>query len=257
MPTPRLVEIAYWLVQRESSPVSSRRKSPGRDRAMCRLDGSLQTAGEDEDSGLPAWVVNSGVAPRTGHHRSDSASCMAAELVGTAYVRIRAITAGLASEIKDGVEKGAKDADLDKAGGKLGEDLGAGASESFKGSMADGVTEAFDSPEMHKASEEGGEGVAKDVAKGVDKENKRKNPFSSMLDALKNLNFKGALNDVDFPSFDTPDMHKEAREGGERVSDSFGDGVDEGSRKRNPFKRLLEGIKYWMPKITLQVRQGR
>ena len=181
---------------------------------------------------------------------------MAAELVGTAYVRIRAITAGLASEIKDGVEKGVKDVDVDDAGKALGGSLGEGATGSFKESMADGVTESFDSPEMHKASEEGGEGVAKDVAKGVDKENKRKNPFASMLDALKGLNFKGAFDDIDMPSIDTPDMHKDAKEGGERVSDSFGDGVDEGSKKRNPFKKLFDGIKKWMPKITLEFDKG-
>ena len=120
---------------------------------------------------------------------------MAAELVGTAYVRIRAITAGLASEIKDGVEKGAADADIDKAGKGLGEDLGATSSESFKGSMAEGVTDAFDSPEMHKASEEGGEGVARDAAKGIENENKRKNPFTSMFDALKSLSFGDAFKD--------------------------------------------------------------
>jgi phage-related protein len=176
---------------------------------------------------------------------------MAAEIVGTAYVRIKALTAGLASEISDGVEKGVKDADLDKAGKGLGEDLGGSTSESFKGTMTEGLpegmSEAFDSPEMHKASEEGGESVGKDVTKGVEKEHKRRNPFASMLDALKGLNFKGAFDDVDLPTLDTPEMHRNARESGEKIGDSFGDGVDNSHRRRNPFSFLGSVLRAIVP----------
>ena len=67
VPTPRLVEIAYWLIKREIlSGVVEKEVARARDRAMSRLDASLQTAGEDEDTGLPAWVVNSGVGPADG-----------------------------------------------------------------------------------------------------------------------------------------------------------------------------------------------
>ena len=33
---------------------------------MSRLDAMLHTAETDEDTGLPAWVVNSGVGPADG-----------------------------------------------------------------------------------------------------------------------------------------------------------------------------------------------
>lgn len=67
MPTPRLVEIAYFLVQREMlGGIVDKETSRARDRAQSRLDSTLQTAGDDEDTGLPAWVVNSGVGPADG-----------------------------------------------------------------------------------------------------------------------------------------------------------------------------------------------
>ena len=67
VPTPRLVEIAYFLIRREIlSGVVEKEVARARDRAMSRLDGSLQTAGDDEDTGLPSWVVASGVGPADG-----------------------------------------------------------------------------------------------------------------------------------------------------------------------------------------------
>ena len=38
---------------------------------------------------------------------------MPGDVVGTAYVTIRALTAGIAKDIEDGVKKGAADADVD------------------------------------------------------------------------------------------------------------------------------------------------
>ena len=188
---------------------------------------------------------------------------MAAELVGTAYVRIRAITAGLADDISKGVDKGVKDADVSKAGEKLGSDLGDSASKGLGGTMADGVADSLDTPEIHKASKDGGAGVAKDVAEGVEDENKRKNPFSSMLDALKKLNFKGAfkdkfgdldpLGDIDL---DTGDLNRKFGRAGEESAESYSDGVDREHRRRNPFSGLLASIKKWMPKISLEFDKG-
>jgi hypothetical protein len=67
VPTPRLVEIAYFLVRREIlSGVVEKEVARARDRAMSRLDGALLTAGDDEELGLPAWVVASGVGPADG-----------------------------------------------------------------------------------------------------------------------------------------------------------------------------------------------
>ena len=67
VPTPRLVEIAYFLVKREIlSGVVEKEVSRARDRAMSRLDGTLQTSGDDDETGLPAWVTSSGVGPADG-----------------------------------------------------------------------------------------------------------------------------------------------------------------------------------------------
>lgn len=65
--TPRLVEIAYFLLKREVlSGVVEKDVATGRDRSMSRVDSMLLTAGDDDDSGLPSWVVNSGVGPADG-----------------------------------------------------------------------------------------------------------------------------------------------------------------------------------------------
>lgn len=62
---------------------------------------------------------------------------MAGEVVGTAYVRIRAITAALAKDVEDGVNAGMGDADVDAASKKLGERLGDGISEGINGGIDD------------------------------------------------------------------------------------------------------------------------
>ena len=153
--------------------------------------------------------------------------------------------------------------------------------------MADGVADAFDSPEMHKASEEGGEGVAKDVTKGVEKENKRKNPFVVDARRAQGLNFKDALNDVDFPSFDrrhaqggaravsgsptrsvtASTRQQEARpfdsarghqvpdakitpsdKGGEDAGNTFGEGASKSQERRITFKKFGESLSSLAPK---------
>jgi hypothetical protein len=42
------------------------RVAKARDKALSRLDSTLETAGEDEGSGLPSWVVQSGIGPADG-----------------------------------------------------------------------------------------------------------------------------------------------------------------------------------------------
>jgi hypothetical protein len=62
VPTPRLVEIAYFLAKRQIlSGVVEKEVVRARERALNQLDGSLHTAGTDDDTGLPEWVVQSGV----------------------------------------------------------------------------------------------------------------------------------------------------------------------------------------------------
>lgn len=56
---------------------------------------------------------------------------MAAEVVGTAFVRIRAITTGLAKQLENDVKKAASDARADKAGGVMGDDMAEGLDERF------------------------------------------------------------------------------------------------------------------------------
>ena len=181
---------------------------------------------------------------------------MAAELVGTAYVRIRAITTGLAKDISDGVDKGVKDAgpDVQKSGEDLGDDLGEGTSKgfgkSFKGTVSDGVADEVDSPDIHRTAEKGGSSIAKDVRSGIEDENKRKNPFASLLQSFKNIrrdkdNFDL---DVDFgiPDIDLPNLFKglgdDAEEGGEGIGDRVTDGIEKSHKKRNPFASLGESL---------------
>jgi hypothetical protein len=113
-----------------------------------------------------------------------------ADLVGTAYVRIRAITAGLASDISDGVDKGVKDAgpSVDKSGEKLGGRLGDGAGDGFSGRMetviGDGVDDAGNSPTVHKKARATGAKVTDSVGDGVDEQSKKKNPFETLADSI-------------------------------------------------------------------------
>jgi len=67
VPTPRLVEIAYWLTKREILEGTVEKQiATARERAMSRVDNTLATAGEDDEIGLPNWVVNSGIGPADG-----------------------------------------------------------------------------------------------------------------------------------------------------------------------------------------------
>jgi len=67
VPTPRLVEIAYFLIQREVlTGIVDKQVASARSKALNQVDAQLLTAGNDEDSGLPSWVVSAGVMPADG-----------------------------------------------------------------------------------------------------------------------------------------------------------------------------------------------
>jgi hypothetical protein len=168
---------------------------------------------------------------------------VAAELIGTAYVRIKAITTGLAKDISDGVDKGVKDSqsDTDKAGEGIGDSLGKGAGKGMKGSLGDSVSEALDSPEIDKASEDTGKRVSENVKKGHEDENKKRNPFSSLVDSLTNIGKK-----FKFPglkkAIDDSDIDTESEGAGHRMASGIRKGVDDENDKKNPFKSLIDSL---------------
>lgn len=67
VPTPRLFEIAYFLLYRETvRRIDTEDMSKARARSENRLDAMLRDADTDDESGLPAWVMASGVGPADG-----------------------------------------------------------------------------------------------------------------------------------------------------------------------------------------------
>lgn len=95
---------------------------------------------------------------------------MAAELVGTAYISIRAITSGISDDIKDGLDKGSKDAkkDSEKSGKQLGEDMGGGLGEGLGDSLDEeipgAIKDSSESKDSQKASDEGGRSLGQRIA---------------------------------------------------------------------------------------------
>lgn len=78
---------------------------------------------------------------------------MAGEIVGTAFVRIKAITSGIAKDIERDVKKAMKDADLEKIGRDGGDELGGGIADGAEKTLKkraknivpkNEITEAFD-----------------------------------------------------------------------------------------------------------------
>lgn len=123
---------------------------------------------------------------------------MAAELIGTVYVRIKPLTQNLGRDISDSFDKGMKDAqaDIDKSAERSGEDAGRAHSRGIAKGMQDGKsdvlgaqTDLIDSPEINKRNQESSERRGRESSRsfrdGVDKESKRRNPFAPFGDALR------------------------------------------------------------------------
>lgn len=85
---------------------------------------------------------------------------MAAEVVGSAYVIIRAVTNKLAADIKDGLDKGAADADVDGVGKDIGDRVGK--------SVADGIDQSGALDSAVAAGQEAGQSLVDGVNKGID-----------------------------------------------------------------------------------------
>ncbi len=92
---------------------------------------------------------------------------MAAEVVGSALVRIRAITTGLARDIEKGTKQGIKDAHFDKHGETAGGDFAGGFDKQFTNDLKKvfGRHDLIDK----KDGERGGEDFGGSVIKGFDK----------------------------------------------------------------------------------------
>lgn len=138
------------------------------------------------------------------------------EIVGTAYVRIRALTKGLSKEIKDGVQKGVDDAGLDDAGASAGDDF----VEGFSAQVGDGI-EASVSDAFNDDSHE-------DAAGGAGTRSAKR--FIDDFDVV----ITGDLGDVISDAFDGDGHSNAAGDDGERSGSSWQAGF------RGAFSRFSE-----------------
>jgi len=61
------VEIAYFLIHREIiNGIAEKPVVTARERGESRLDSILGTIGDDDDTGLPSWITDSGILPADG-----------------------------------------------------------------------------------------------------------------------------------------------------------------------------------------------
>lgn len=118
---------------------------------------------------------------------------MAAEIVGTAYIRLRAISTQLASDIQDGLEKGTRDAKVDKAGERIGTDLTSSMGDGVEVGVPDVVDKIDDSLEKEggKRTEKRGNWLGRKISKGmgdgIDKDNSFLKSFQAKLKKIEGL----------------------------------------------------------------------
>src|SRR5215510_801786 len=184
---------------------------------------------------------------------------MAAEIIGTAFVRIRALTAGLASEIKDGFDKGVEDAKLDKEGEGAGEDFAEGFGKPTEKDLPDalggGMDKAQGDVDFEGRGEDSGVQFATGTREGVEQESRRRNPFSALGDALKRA-FSGFGDQRDElgqslqASITDATDNIDLTDAGKKVVTSFRKGVDTERKKRNPFSGLLNSVEGVFDKLT-------
>lgn len=133
---------------------------------------------------------------------------MAAEVVGTAFVRIRALTTNLAKDIERGVDKGAKDANVDAAGATVGDNFARAAGEKIKTGMADAVNDSTKNIDR-KVDVDGGRRLGDRLGEGI------KNGLSSSMD-------DGFLRKIRTRLVNTLGLNEK---GGARAGNSFGRGL--------------------------------
>src|SRR5262245_27252352 len=105
---------------------------------------------------------------------------MAAEVIGTAFVIMRALPPGLASATKDGVDRGVEDAKLDKEGEGAGEDFAEGLGKATEKDLPDalggGMDKAQGDVDFEGRGEDSGVQFATGTREGVEQESSRRNP---------------------------------------------------------------------------------
>jgi hypothetical protein len=121
-----------------------------------------------------------------------------AEIVGTAYVRVRAITTQLGSDIKDGLDKGMADYDAEGAGSDIGKRISAGAGKAIADddSISTSISTQIGDNEkkIDNDSNVVGNTISKGVAKGFnDNEKKGKGLAGSLSKTLKSISLPGKL----------------------------------------------------------------
>jgi hypothetical protein len=104
---------------------------------------------------------------------------MPGDVVGTAYVTIRALTAGIAKDIEDGVKKGAADADTESAGKAAGADFakgyGKGTEKSVSKQVEKSVSKSSGDSGVQNASNKVGRSIFKNILDGLGKDKKKIN----------------------------------------------------------------------------------
>lgn len=92
---------------------------------------------------------------------------MAAEVVGTAYVRIKALTTGLSKDMERGLKKGIKDADVKGLGGSVGETFAKGAGEKLQDGLEKSTKKTLKT--IGDSGKEEGERLGTLMSKGIKK----------------------------------------------------------------------------------------
>ncbi len=120
---------------------------------------------------------------------------MAGEVIGSAYVRIRAITTGLAKDIQDGIDKGAGNVDVDSAGANIGAQLGDGIEVGLGDSDAigDGVNESSRKANVDGPAKTLGARISRAFENAFDNESKTtsRKIGTSLTKALKKVKLPG------------------------------------------------------------------
>lgn len=138
-----------------------------------------------------------------------------AEVVGTALVRIKALTDNLAKDIKKGVDKGVKDAGLDSSGSAAGDDFVEGFDDSLQEGIPSSFENVFDDEGNKQIIKDGGKEGGTSWADGF-----RDQVDISVGDSFRDLFRNNRDRDID------------VGDGGERDGETFGDGFFRGLFRR-------------------------